>query len=222
VFGAPSFQFNPGLRPAENGLLEVEKLACTRGDRPLFRDLSFSLSPGELLHLQGANGSGKTTLLRTLCGLSRPSAGTIRWKGQPVQDDRAEFLSQLCYIGHPNALHGDLTGCENLDFEACLNSARSAARTALAEAGLGTVANLPTKLLSQGQKRRTALARLRVTTQPLWILDEPLTALDRRSTEVLQELFGQHLGRGGLIILTSHQDVSLADWPVLTLSLEGW
>ena len=203
-------------------MLDVEHLACTRGDRPLFRDLSFSLKPGELLHLQGANGSGKTTLLRTLCGLSRPASGTIRWNGRPVDDDRAEFLAKLCYIGHPNALHGDLTGRENLEFEACLSGARSAARTALAEAGLGAVASLPTKLLSQGQKRRTALARLRVTTQPLWILDEPLTALDRRSTEVLLELFALHLDRGGLIILTSHQDVSLADWPVLTLSLEGW
>jgi len=221
VFGAPYIKFNPGLRPVENGLLDVEHLACTRGDRPLFRDLSFSLRPGELLHLQGANGSGKTTLLRTLCGLSRPAAGTIRWNGRPVQDERAEFLGQLCYIGHPNALHGDLTGCENLDFEACLSGPRSAARPALAEAGLGAVAGLPTKLLSQGQKRRTALARLRVTTQPLWILDEPLTALDRHSTEVLLELFAQHLSRGGLIILTSHQDVSLMDWPVLTLSLEG-
>jgi len=202
-------------------LLDVENLACTRGDRPLFRNLSFTLKPGELLHVQGANGSGKTTLLRTLCGLSYPAAGTIRWQGRPVHEDRASFLGQLCYIGHANALHGDLTGSENLDFEGCLQGHRITARDALSDAGLRTVAGLPTKLLSQGQKRRTALTRLRLSEQRLWILDEPLTALDRRSTDMLLQHFGRHLERGGLIILTSHQDVSLTNWEVLSLSLEG-
>ena len=201
-------------------MLEVVKLACTRGDRPLFRDLSFALEPGQLLHLTGANGSGKTTLLRTLCGLSRPAGGEIRWRGRPVAENRAGFLGQLCYIGHPNALHGDLTGSENLDFEACLGSERRAAPSALAAAGLKRVAGLPTKLLSQGQKRRTALARLRVTEARLWVLDEPLSALDIHSVAELQELFVRRLDQGGMIILTSHQEVSLADWPVLTLSLE--
>jgi heme exporter protein A len=202
-------------------LLEAVSLACTRGDRPLFRDLSFALEPGQLLHVQGANGSGKTTLLRTLCGLSRPAAGQTRWRGRLVAEDRAAFLAELCYIGHPNALHGDLTGSENLDFEAGLGPGHRPARTALAEAGLGRVAGLPTKLLSQGQKRRTALARLRVTAAPLWVLDEPLTALDVHSAAALLDLFVRHLGQGGMIILTSHQEVSLADWPVLSLSLEG-
>lgn len=203
-------------------LLEVIDLACTRGDRPLFRGLSFALRPGQLLHLQGANGSGKTTLLRCLCGLSLPAAGEIRWDGRPVTEDRETFQSRLCFIGHANALHGDLTGAENLQFEACLaGDSRREARSALNDLGLGRVTNLPSKLLSQGQKRRSALARLLVTDKPLWVLDEPLTALDLRSTGALLELFTRHLRNNGLIILTSHQEVNLVDWPVLTLSLES-
>jgi heme exporter protein A len=202
-------------------LLEVVNLACTRGDRPLFRNLSFSLEPGQLLHVQGPNGSGKTTLLRTLCGLSRPAAGEIRWNGRPISDDREAFLTELCYIGHANALHGDLTGSENLGFEAGLSGQSGSPRDALAEAGLARVTDLPTKLLSQGQKRRTALARLLLDTRRLWVLDEPLTALDVHAAARLLDLFVRHLQRGGMIILTSHQEISLNDWPVLTLALEA-
>jgi heme exporter protein A len=203
-------------------LLEVVNLSCTRGDRPLFRDLSFSLKPGELLHLQGANGSGKTTLLRALCGLSLPAAGEIRWNGRSIRQDSEAYRSDLCYIGHSNALHGELTGTENLHFETCLaGDAKLDPRDALGHAGLGRVASLPTKLLSQGQKRRTALARLLVQNKPLWVLDEPLTALDVHSAETLLDLFSRHLNGGGLVILTSHQEVSLTDWPVLTLTLES-
>jgi len=203
-------------------LLEVVNLSCARGDRPLFRDLSFRLNPGELLHLQGANGSGKTTLLRTLCGLSRPAAGEIHWQGKPVSEDESDFRAALCYIGHNNALHGDLTGSENLHFEACLTgSPGDGAQSALDDIGLARVAGLPTKLLSQGQKRRTALARLLLQDKPLWVLDEPLTALDIRSAAALLGLFSRHLERGGLIILTSHQELSLIDRPVLTLVLES-
>lgn len=202
-------------------MLDVVNLACARGDRLLFRDLSFSLRPGQLLHLQGANGSGKTTLLRTLCGLTRPAEGTIRWDGKAISDDREAFLSRLCYVGHTNALHGDLTGVENLAFEGCLADADADPRAALTDIGLGRVASLPSKLLSQGQKRRTALARLLISEKPLWVLDEPLTALDVRSSAALLARFADHLRRGGLIILTSHQEVSLTDWPVLTLGLEA-
>lgn len=202
-------------------MLEVVNLACTRGDRPLFRNLSFTLEPGQLLHVQGANGSGKTTLLRTLCGLSRPAAGEIRWNGRPISDDREAYVTGLCYIGHTNALHGDLTGSENLSFEAGLSGQVGAPRTALAEAGLARVTDLPTKLLSQGQKRRTALARLLLDTRRLWVLDEPLTALDVHAAARLLDLFVRHLQRGGMIILTSHQEIALSDWPVLSLGLEA-
>ena len=201
-------------------MLEVINLACTRGDRPLFRDLSFALKPGELLHIRGENGSGKTTLLRTLCGLSQPAAGEVRWNGQRIQDQSEDFREQLCYVGHGNAIHGDLTPVENLQFEACLGTEdRIDAKPALESLGLGRVTRLPAKLLSQGQKRRVALARLVVLKRALWVLDEPFTALDVRAVERLLISLTQHLTQGGLCILTSHQEVTVADWPVRTLTL---
>jgi heme exporter protein A len=201
-------------------LLDVINLTCARGDRPLFRNLSFRLEPGQLLHVRGENGSGKTTLLRTLCGLSRPLEGEIRWNGQSAIEHPEDLRRALCYVGHANALHGDLTGTENLQFETCLAGGAADARAALAETGLVRAAALPCKLLSQGQKRRTALARLLTQDKLLWVLDEPLTALDVRAVAELLERFARHLDRGGLIVLTSHQQVDLAGWPVLTLALE--
>ena len=201
-------------------MLEVVKLACARGDRPLFRDLSFALTPGELLHVRGENGSGKTTLLRALCGLSLPAAGEIRWNGQSIRAQPESYREQLCFIGHGNAIHGDLTPIENLQFEACLGAEnRIEAQRALESHGLGRVASLPAKLLSQGQKRRVALTRLAVLTRALWVLDEPFTALDVRAVDRLLANLAAHLERGGLCILTSHQEVTVTDWPVRTLNL---
>ena len=201
-------------------MLEVDKLACTRGDRPLFRDLSFTLKPGELLHLRGENGSGKTTLLRALCGLSLPAAGEIRWDGLSIREQPESYREQLCYIGHGNAIHGDLTPAENLQFEACLGAEdRIETKPALQSLGLGRVVGLPTKLLSQGQKRRVALARLAVLKRALWVLDEPFTALDVRAVERLLSSLVRHLEGGGLCILTSHQEVTVPDWQVRSLTL---
>lgn len=202
-------------------MLEVLDLACTRGDRPLFRNLSFRLNAGELLHVRGENGSGKTTLLRTLCGLSQPAAGEIRWDGQSICEQSDSYRQRLCYIGHGNAIHGDLTPVENLQFEACLGAeGRIEAKPALESLGLARVAALPTKLLSQGQKRRVALARLAVPGRALWVLDEPFTALDARAVDRLLAALAQHLERGGLCLLTSHQQVTVANRPVRTLTLE--
>lgn len=202
-------------------MLDVVNLACARGDRPLFRNLSFRLAPGELLHVRGENGSGKTTLLRTLCGLSLPAAGEIRWDGQLIRERPDSYRQQLCYIGHGNAIHGDLTPVENLQFEACLGSEDAIdAKPALEALGLGHVAILAAKLLSQGQKRRVALARLAVLKRALWVLDEPFTALDARAADRLLAAITGHLDRGGLCLLTSHQEITVADRPVRTLTLE--
>jgi heme exporter protein A len=204
-------------------LLQIENLACVRGDRPLFRNLSFSLQPGEFLHILGTNGSGKTTLLRTLCGLSTPAEGVIKWNGLEVDDIQDEFRRQLCYVGHHNGIQGEFTAVENLAFDACLSGAAAGEKItrALSHMGLTRVSHLPAKLLSQGQKRRLALARLLVTDKPLWVLDEPVTALDVRSAALMTELFATHLGRGGLIALTSHQEVVLTTHAVRTISLDS-
>jgi heme exporter protein A len=203
-------------------LLEIVNLACTRGDRPLFQDLCFSLQPGEFLHVQGTNGSGKTTLLRTLCGLSLPVAGEIRWDGKPIREDAENFRRKICYVGHHNGTQGEFTAAENLAFHLALvgDAANASIQEALEQLGLTAVARLPAKLLSQGQKRRLALARFLITQKPLWIMDEPITAMDVRSAARMTEYFTAHLDRGGLIVLTSHQDIRLASHPLRTLSLD--
>jgi len=204
-------------------LLEVTNLECVRGDRPLFRNLSFTLKPGELLHVTGANGSGKTTLLRTLCGLSRPAGGAIRWNGADTHALGDEFSAQLAYVGHSNGVQGELTPPENLRAAACLAGAADATgiERALEQLALAAFRHFPAKILSQGQKRRLALARLPLLQKPLWVLDEPLSALDARSVAVMTGLLAGHLERGGLAVLTSHQELAVEIATVLQISLDS-
>jgi heme exporter protein A len=194
--------------------LTVNALCCVRGDRTLFRGLEFSLSAGDLLHLKGKNGSGKTTLLRALANLLLPAEGQILWEGEPVRRLREDYTRHLLFLGHLNGIKGDLTAVENLRFAASLDGYRlkeDRAWQILADIGLRGHEDLPTKHLSQGQKRRVALARLFANDAQLWILDEPFTALDVAAVEQLQQLIRQHVDDGGIAVVTTHQAVGLID-----------
>ena len=195
-------------------MLEVSNLACTRGDRTLFRGVSFKLEAGALLHVAGANGSGKTSLLRILCGLGAADAGEVRWRGETIRMLREAYWREVVYLGHANALKDDLSATENL-LVACTLAGRSttrkAAQEALAAFGLAACAHLPVRALSQGQKRRSTLARLALSTQaPLWILDEPFSALDVDAVSHLAQLIVAYLDGGGSAIFTTHQDTAIS------------
>ena len=192
--------------------LQIDALSCVRGDRTLFCDLAFDLEAGELLHLKGENGSGKTTLLRALAGLLLPESGEIRWHGENIRRLREEYSRHLLYLGHLNGIKGDLTAVENLRIAAVLDGFRlteSRAWEVLGEIGLRGHEDLPSKHLSQGQKRRVALARLLVNRASLWILDEPFTALDVAAVQLLQEVIRRHIDNGGLAVVTTHQAVAM-------------
>jgi heme exporter protein A len=195
-------------------MLEVSNLACTRGDRTLFRDVSFKLEAGGLLHVAGANGSGKTSLLRILCGLGAADAGEVRWRGEPIRTLRETYWRDVVYLGHAGALKDDLSATENLRV-ACLLAGRpttlGAAHEALAAFGLAACAHLPVRALSQGQKRRSALARLALSAPaPLWILDEPFSALDVHAVSHLEKVVLAFVDGGGSVIFTTHQDAAIA------------
>ena len=194
-------------------MLEARELEATRGGATLFRGLGFTLEPGGLLRVTGANGSGKTSLLRILCGLLTPVAGEVRWRGENIRALREEYWKQLAYVGHANALKDDLTVMENL-VVACalagLSLTAAHARAALERFGLAGREGLAVKALSQGQRRRAALARLLASeTLPLWILDEPFAALDAAAVELVQAVAGEHLARGGMVMLTTHQEARI-------------
>ena len=194
-------------------MFSVSNLCCSRGEKLLFSGVSFSLQHGEYLHLEGDNGVGKTSLLRIACGLSPLEQGEICWQGKSISENRDEFRSNLAYLGHQLALKEDLTPLENLLSHASVAGRQlplPEAKDALAQLGLRGREHLPVRVLSQGQKRRTALARLVVSTAKLWILDEPFVALDPAAQNALSEVINAHLTRQGMVLLTSHQAVSLA------------
>lgn len=194
------------MRVVKNADISVHGLSCRRGGRWLFRDLEWHASGGDLVSVSGPNGAGKTSLLRLVAGLGLPDAGDVRWQGRPVGDDRSAFNAEIGWVGHADGVKGDLTPRENLAFHRAMQ--RTPTRTvdaALDAFGLAPVADTPCRLLSAGQRRRTALARLLVAGGRLWILDEPLTALDVEGQRRVESLVAAHLGAGGIALVTSHQ-----------------
>ena len=203
-------------------MLEADNLECVRGERRLFAGLTFRLEAGELLHLQGRNGSGKTSLLRMLIGLLPPESGEIRWQGEAIRTLADDFRGELCYLGHLNAIKEELTPLENLLAAARLAGeelSEDDALDALEQVGLAGREDLACKYLSQGQKRRSALARLVNEKRPLWILDEPFVALDLAAVDWLAGIISAHLQRGGLAVMTTHQLVDIPAGTVRELRL---
>jgi len=193
--------------------LELRGIACERGGRRLFGKLDCKIGHGQLLRVTGVNGSGKTSLLRMVCGLLAPAEGSVLWRQRPITSYGEDYGRNMVYMGHAAALKDDLSALENLQIACLLGGIRITANQALGAlrlAGLGGRERLAARLLSQGQRRRVALARLVLASAtPLWILDEPFNALDAAATEWLCGLISAHLAEQGVVVLTSHQSVRL-------------
>jgi heme exporter protein A len=200
-------------------MLEALELDCERGSRTLFRGLSLQLRPGDALRIAGANGSGKTSLLRILCGLLAPSAGRVRWKGTDIARLREDYSCALVYLGHAAAVKDDFTAAENLRVACSIAGEpvdEAAVRAALKSFAVPETA--PLRRLSQGQRRRAALARLALAgKRPLWLLDEPFTALDVEAIAVLKAITEKHKAQGGAVVFTTHQDAGIPATRVIDL-----
>ena len=205
-------------------ILEVRGLTCERGERTLFRGMSFSVESGTLVRIAGSNGAGKTTLLRLLTGLMRPVEGEVLWRGVPILKAAQDYWRELCYIGHRNGVKDDLSVMENVLINArvaSLEATEGEALKALAAVGLSDFVDSPAGQLSQGQRRRVALARLWLSgSVPLWILDEPFTALDVKGVARLAKLVGEHVQAGGVVMLVTHQEVPVENARLLVI--EKW
>lgn len=197
-------------------MLEAVNLSCERHARTLFSDLSFTVSPGALVQITGENGAGKTTLLRILTGLAQPEEGGVTWRGEPLSDVRGHFHQHLLWMGHRPGVNARLTARENLRFYH--QDTREALDAALRSVGLEGEENTPANRLSAGQLRRIALARLWLSRAPLWILDEPFTAIDAAGVALLTQRLVAHAQRGGAVIFTSHQPLAVASLRQISLT----
>ncbi len=201
-------------------MVKAEGLAAFRGERLVFRDLSFSVLAGGALVLAGPNGSGKSTLLRLLAGLGRPAAGRLLWDGQDALADLPGHAERVAYVGHLDAVKPGLTVAENLEFYANLMppSPTMMVAAALTSLALTDLADLPARMLSAGQKRRLALSRLALTSAPLWLLDEPTLGLDTAAIARFGTLLHTHRDRGGIVIAATHVPLPLSDVAELRLA----
>ena len=193
-------------------MLEIQSLECVRDDRLLFSDLSFTLDESEVLQIEGANGCGKTSLLRIICGLRQAEAGNVLWCGESIRANREDFYASMVYIGHLPCIKGDLTVLENVR---ALLDTRSLSVTdqviegALIKVGLESYDDVPGKALSSGQRRRILLAFVELAKAKLWVLDEPLTALDVQGVQLMESMILEHKQAGGSVIFTTHHGMRL-------------
>ena len=192
--------------------LSVEKVHVWRGDRHVLRGVSLDVHPGELMHVSGPNGTGKTTLLRVVSGLLRPEKGSVAWQGRSIAATAAEYQSALAYASHEPALKSDLTALENLRFTVGLKRRVTAAelRSSLERTGVANCADLPARVLSAGQRRRVAMARVLAFQADLWLLDEPYTNLDASGSSLLSALLAEHVEQGGVALVVAHHVLNVA------------
>ncbi len=191
--------------------LHLKSISCTRGYRDLFTGLDFRLCPGQALRVEGKNGSGKTSLLRIMAGLAQPLEGEVLWQGRKIHHSESDYFQNLLFLGHRAAIKFELTAIENLCMAKSLHGSKSenGIEEALYQVGLYGFEEIPCAQLSAGQKRRVALAQLFLTRAKCWILDEPYTSLDVNAVAMLEKLFTQHIDNGGMLVITSHQPITL-------------
>tara|TARA_B100000446_G_scaffold8648_1_gene8207 strand:+ start:317 stop:931 length:615 start_codon:yes stop_codon:yes gene_type:complete len=204
-------------------VLTAHEITCIRGQRALFTGLNLTIDAGEILHIEGSNGSGKTSLLRILCGTTQPDSGTVLWRSQDIRTCRSTYYEHLAYVGHSNGIKLELSPAENLS---CLAAVKGFAidfqiDEVLAQIGLSPVRDVPCIHLSAGQRRRVAMSWLFITRASIWILDEPLTAIDQDGINLARFRFSRHLDNGGLIVLTGHQHLQFDGRKIKTLHLSA-
>jgi heme exporter protein A len=201
-----------------NCLLQGVDLSCIRDDRVLFEELVFELNPGQVLLLEGKNGSGKTSLLRILCGFREPDTGQVYWCGDAIND--SQYYADMAYVGHLDGVKKELTVLENLKVSLALGRpGQYSIQQALNKVHLVNYDDVLVQALSAGQKRRLSLARLLITQNIVWILDEPFTSLDKQGIMLIESLMSEHCAKGGMIILTSHHDIDLHGVDVQRINL---
>jgi heme exporter protein A len=203
-------------------MLELINLDCVRGGRTLFRNLNLTVDDGTMVQLQGPNGSGKTSLLRIICGLMGPENGEVRWNGTNIRQLGEEYHQAIAYLGHRNGLKEELTPMENLRISGGVSGNKidaAQAQAALKLVGLESRQNLPARFLSEGQRRRAALARIITGTAKLWVLDEVLAALDSAAVDLVKSLIEGHLNSGGMAIVATHHELQISAGSLQRLEL---
>ena len=199
-------------------MLNVTNLGFDYSDIPILQNVQFNVPSGHLLHIRGQNGAGKTTLLKLLAGLLQPALGDIQYNGQSIRNNRSAYQQTLRYVGHKTGVSLLLTVRESTQYDVFSPSAQSF-EALIQRFGLMGLEDVPCGLLSQGLRRRVGLLRLLIAPSTLWLLDEPLVALDQDAISILMDCFREHLDQGGLIVLTSHQPLPLKDRPCLEYCL---